>query len=68
MREYKIYKTSLWYAIYRRKYVGKLLMVQYLNWHDLRSPNKNHARTFYNEDDAISALAIMKHKDEKKSD
>lgn len=43
-------------------------MVQYLNWHDLWTPNKTVARTFYHEEDAISALVIQKTKDEKKSD
>ena len=68
MREYKIYKTDLGYAIYRKKYVGKILMVQYLNWHNLRTANKDHARTFYTEESAVGALVIMKIKDGKKSD
>ena len=68
MWEYKIYKTDLWWSIYRKKYVGKIIMVQYLNWHNLWTPNKISARIFYSEEDAVSNLALVKHKDEKKSD
>ena len=64
MREYKIYKTDLWYGIYRKKYVGKILLVQYLNWHNMRTPNKNIARTFYNQESAMSALVIVRAKKE----
>lgn len=58
----------MWYGIYCKKYSGSVLILQFLNWHDMRTPNKWQARTFYHEDDAISALAIMKRKDEQKSD
>ena len=68
MWEYKIYKTDLWYWIYRKKYVGKMIVVQYLNWHDLWTPHKIQAKTFYNQDDAVSGLSIMKHKDGKDTD
>ena len=68
MREYKIYKTDLGWSIYRKKHIGKMIMVQFLNWHDMWTPNKILARIFYNEEDAISALSIMKIKDGKKSD
>ena len=43
-------------------------MVQYLNWHDLRTPRKEATRTFYREDDAMSALSIVKAKDGKDAD
>lgn len=68
MREYKIYKTDLWWGIYRKKYVGKIMMVQYLNSHNLRWSNKGNARTFFQREDAVSALTIMKHKDGKDAD
>ena len=68
MREYKIYKTSLWWSIYRKKQIWKMLMVQYLNWHDLWTLNKNHARVFYNEDSAVSALSIVKARNGKDAD
>ena len=68
MREYKIFKTDLWWGIYRKKYVGKIMLLQYLNWHNLRWSNKSNTRTFYNRDDAVSALSIMKIKDGKNAD
>lgn len=60
MREYKIYKTDLWYAIYRKKHIGKLIMIQYLDWHNKRELNKGCARTFYNLNDATSALILAR--------
>lgn len=69
MREYKIFKTQLGYSIYRKKEEWKLLTVEFLNWHKERTPNKTIAKTFYHEEDAVSALTILKHRDEwKKSD
>lgn len=68
MREYKIYKTDLWWGIYRKKYVGSIMMLQYLNWHNLWGTNKTNAKTFYDREDALSVLVVMKTKDEKKSD
>ena len=65
MREYKIYKTDLWYGIYRRRYIGKMLAVQYLNSHNLRAANKDTARVFYTEESATSALIVQKIKDGK---
>lgn len=69
MREYKIFKTDLWWAIYRKKQVGSIVMMQYLNGNDLRTSKKILARTFYHREDAVSALVIQKRKDEwEKSD
>ena len=68
MWEYKIYKTDLWWSIYRRKQIGKMLIVEYLNGHGAWTWNKQMAKTFYHEDDAVGALVINRHKDEKKSD
>lgn len=68
MYEYRIVKNDLWWMIYRKKEIGKLLLLQYLNWKGLRTPNKWLARTFYKREDAVSMLVVMKRKDEKKSD
>lgn len=69
MWEYKIYKTDLWYGIYRKKNLGKMVMLQYLTGHDTWCSNKILARTFYKREDAVSALVVIRHKDEwKKSD
>lgn len=68
MREYRIFKTDLWWSIYRKKQVGKLLFMQFLTWKNVWSLNKSYARIFYQRDEAVGALIIMKAKDEKKSD
>ena len=68
MREYKIYKTNLWWSIYRKKQHGKMIMMQFLNWSGLWTPNKTLAKVFYHEEDALSALTITKHKDGKDAD
>ena len=63
MWEYKIYKTNLWWSIYRKKYIGKVIILQYLNGYGLRSHNKDYAKIFYTEDDAESALVIQRSKE-----
>ena len=68
MREYRIFKTDLWWSIYRKKQVGKLLFMQFLTWKNVWSLNKSYARIFYQREEAVGALIIMKAKDEKKSD
>ena len=65
MYEYRIIKNDRWWIIYRKKEMGKLILLQYLNWHNLRSPNKSFAKTFYNKDDAADALVLIKAKDKK---
>ena len=68
MWEYKIYKTDLWWSIYRKKEIWKLFYMQFLNWNNKWTTNKSYARIFYHREQAVSALVIMKAKDEKKSD
>lgn len=68
MREYKITKSDLWYIIYRRKEEWKLIHVEYLNWHNHWTWNKTSAKTFYNKDDAVSALVIMRNKWQKEQE
>lgn len=65
MYEYRIIKNDRWWIIYRKKEMGKLILLQYLNWHLLRSPNKSYAKTFYTKADAADALVIIKAKDKK---
>lgn len=48
--------------------MGRLMLLQYLNWKGLRTPNKWFAKIFYNREDAVSALIVIKKKDENKSD
>jgi len=43
-------------------------MLQYLTSNDTWATRKESARTFYNRDDAVSALVVMKKKDAKESD
>ena len=47
----------------------RLMLLQYLNWKWLRTPNKWFARIFYHREDAVSALVVQRKKDEwEKSD
>jgi hypothetical protein len=68
MREYRIVRSDLWWNIYRKKQIGRLMLLQYLNWKWLWAPNKWYAKTFYTRENAVSALVIIKKKDEQKSD
>ena len=68
MREYRIIRNDLGWCISRKKEMWKLMVLQYLNWKGLRTPNKWLAKTFYHRDDAVSGLVVIKQKDEKKSD
>ena len=65
MYEYRIIKNDRWWIIYRKKEMGKLILLQYLNWHLLRTPNKWIAKTFYRKEDAADALVLMKARDKK---
>lgn len=68
MYEYKIIRNDRWWIIYRKKEMWKLLLLQYLNWHNLWSPNKTYAKTFYKKDDAVDALIVIKSHEWKNSD
>ena len=61
-REYKIYKTDLWYSVFRKKDVDEDCIVQYLNRYGKRSPNKRTAKAFLNREDAVSGLIISRRK------
>jgi hypothetical protein len=64
MREYKIYKTDLWWSIYRKLERWKFIYMQFLDWHNSWTTNKDYARIFYHREIAVSALVIVKAKDE----
>ena len=67
--EYKIYKTDLWWSIYRKKHIWKLMLMQYLYSNENWWPNKWLAKVFYHKESAESALVVMRRKDEwKESD
>ena len=68
MREYKIIPSDLWYNIYRKRELeGWMIEVQFLNCYGRWSTYRKSARTFYNQNDALSTLVIMKSKWEKQS-
>ena len=67
MREYKIFKTELWYSIYRKKSVWELIVLQFLNGNDNRTTWKMAAKTFYTKESALSALASKRFKDGKEN-
>ena len=68
MREYKIFKTDLWFWIYKKLEKDGRLSLWFLSWNEQWTLRKDFAKTFYHRDDATAALVIMKHKDEQKSD
>lgn len=68
MWEYKIYKTDLWWSIYRKMENWKFIYMQFLNWHNGWTTKKEYAKIFYHRDKAESVLIIMKARNEKESD
>lgn len=67
MREYKIFKTKMWWGIYKRKQVWKILMVSFLSSKGEWTIYRDNAKVFYTEDDAMGHLVIMKAKDARKN-
>lgn len=68
MWEYKITKTNLWYIIYKKIEWKWFISVWFLMPHDKWWLDKDSARIFYTQDDALSGLVIIKRKDEKDAD
>lgn len=68
MWEYKIYKTDLGYWIYKKREKEGRISLWFLGSNDKRVLNKDHSRTFYHREDAMSALVIIKVKDGKNTD
>ena len=68
MREYKIFKTYLWFWIYKKLEKDGRISLWFLGWDGKRVLRKDFARTFYHREDAVSNLVVMKAKDEQKSD
>jgi len=63
MWEYRIIPSDLWFSIYRkRKLENWLINVEYLNGYWSWVISRGSARTFYNLDDAVSALVIVRKK------
>lgn len=68
MREYKIIKTGRGRILSRKKEMGRLMLLQYLNWKGLRSPHMSFAKVYYDKDSAAEALVVIKSNEWKKSD
>ena len=68
MREYKIFKTDLWFWIYKKLEKDSFISIWFLAWWDKWTLRKEFARTFYHREDAISALVTIKAKDGKETD
>ena len=62
--EYKIEKSDLWWKLYRKKQIWKLMILQYLYSNESRWPNKQLAKIFYHKESAESALVICRRKNE----
>lgn len=68
MREYKIAKSDLWWIIYRKLEKDWSIFIRFYGWKNNWVLNKSHAKNFYHREDALSNLALVKYKNEKKSD
>jgi hypothetical protein len=68
MREYKPIRTAQGRILSRKKQMGRLILLQYLNWYELWSINKGSAKVFYNQHSVESAITVMRFKDKKKSE
>ena len=68
MRECKIIKTERGWILSRKKEMGRLLLLQYLNWKWLWTPHKTYAKIFYDKDSAAENLVVIKSNEWKKSD
>lgn len=63
-REYKIAKSFLGYIIYKKQERNGFIQLWFLYKDSKRWLNKDYAQVFYNKEDALSALVIIKRKDE----
>ena len=68
MREYKIIKTERGWILSRKKEMGRLFLLQYLNWKWLWTPHKTYAKVYYDKDSAAENLVVIKSNEWKKSD
>lgn len=68
MWEYKIIKTERGRILSRKKEMGRLLLLQYLNWKWLWSPHKSYAKVYYDKDSVAEALVVIRQNEWKKSD
>ena len=68
MWEYKIIRTERGRILSRKKEMGRLMMLQYLNWKWLWTPHKSFAKVFYDRDTAAENLVVIKSNEWKKSD
>ena len=65
MREYKIYKSNLWYGIYKKKEENGVMELWFLWPRNMWTLKKDFARIFYHIETAMSTLVLMKIKDGK---
>lgn len=67
-RKYRISRNSLGYYISKYRETESMISLWYLWSRMKREIDKDHAKTFYTEDDAKGALVLMRRKDAKESD
>lgn len=65
MREYRIIKNMLWFNVYKKQEKDWMMHLWFLWPNNKRVIDKDHSKTFYTLDDAISNLSLMKYKDGK---
>ena len=66
MREYKPIRTERGRILSRKKQMGRLILLQYLNWYELWSINKGTAKVFYTQHSVESAMVVMRARDKRK--
>ena len=68
MWEYKPIRTERGWILSRKKEMGRLILLQYLNWHNLWSINKGSAKVFYTQSSLESAITVFRMRDKKKAE
>ena len=64
MREYRIIRTDLGYNIYKKLEKNGYISLRFLGSNNKRVLNKDAAKIFYHRETALSALVVIKAKDE----
>ena len=67
-REYRITRNTLGYIIYKKREIDGMMELYFLGPKDKRIVYKDAAKTYYNKEDALSALVINKVRDAKNTD
>lgn len=62
MWEYKIAKTNLWFQVYRKEEIDWMFRMDWLWANQKWIKDKNCAKLFYHQEDALSNLTLAKYR------